>query len=136
MMAFKDMPAFDEQLVTCIMSPIACMSGLSVFIGLVISGSKVVLFKEYSEQLTLQAIEKYGIHLISILPAFGHVLVNEDLVKQYNLSSLSLIFVTGAAFPANIGKRIVDKYNVFLQESKLNSLIPEVCKGVSQNAPP
>lgn len=118
MLSFSDMPSFEEQLVTCIMSPIACMSGLSILIGLLMSGTKTVLFRQYDEELTLKAIEKYGIHFISILPAFGHVLADDDRVKNYKLSTLSMIVVTGAAFAGNIGKRIVEKYKVHLQEGE------------------
>ncbi|CAG2113941.1 unnamed protein product, partial [Medioppia subpectinata] len=97
-------------------TPFGCVSGISSLLGYIFCGFSVVIFREYSEELILKSIEKYHVHILFITPAFGSALILGPFAGKYDLSSLKVIISSGAAFTESVGKAIVNKYDVLLQE--------------------
>ena len=112
-----DRSQYTSQPSFCLMSPLACGSGLITLIGYLALGVRVVMYRDYDPELILKSIEKYRIDLVSFVPAFAHKLVSGDLVDKYDFSSVKLMATTGAAIPEHICKAIINKYKgVVLQE--------------------
>jgi acyl-coenzyme A synthetase/AMP-(fatty) acid ligase len=80
------------------------------------TGAKVVLLVKYSEELYLQSVEKYRINLLPTYPALGRKLVEGELAKKYDLSSVKMVILPGAPFDAKTSTAIVEKYNVIFRE--------------------
>jgi len=87
---------------------------------LLYSGATAIVYGGYDEELILQSIEKYRINYLTIFSAFGRKLIEGDLSDRYDLSSIEIITTGGAAFPGNIAKAIMEKYNVIFRESKIS----------------
>jgi len=86
---------------------------------LLLSGATAIIFSGYDEELILKSIEKHRINCLTIFPAFGRKLIEGELVDKYDLSSVKIVTTGGAAFPGNVAKAIIEKYNVIFIESKI-----------------
>jgi acyl-CoA synthetase (AMP-forming)/AMP-acid ligase II len=86
------------------------------YLPLLSTGALIVVYKELDLKFLLESVEKYKITFLPINPSFGDKLIKGDLVDKYDLSSIKVMLTGGAAFPANVAKAIVDKYNIiFIQ---------------------
>jgi fatty-acyl-CoA synthase len=80
------------------------------------SGATIIIYEKFDEELLLQSVEKYRVNVLPLFPAVGHKLIKGKLVDKYDLSSVKVMFTGGAAFPGNVAKEIVKKYNVIFRE--------------------
>jgi acyl-coenzyme A synthetase/AMP-(fatty) acid ligase len=89
----------------------------SIYLPLWISyGATVILLVKYDEELYFQSVEKYKINLLPTYSAMGRKLVEGDLAKKHDLSSVKMIITIGAHFDKKVSKAIVEKYNVIFRE--------------------
>jgi len=86
---------------------------------LLYSGATAIVYGRYDEELILQSIEKYRINYLTIFSAFGRKLIEGELADKYDLSSVKIMTTGGAAFPGNVAKTIIEKYNVIFEECKI-----------------
>jgi 4-coumarate--CoA ligase len=106
------------------MTQFSCMSGLTVLFGYAICGVTQVIADETDDQSVLKAIETFRVNFLGIVPAFGHKLICGQFVDTYDLSSLKALVASGASFPANVGKQIIQKYRVPLLEGIVTAFDP------------
>jgi acyl-coenzyme A synthetase/AMP-(fatty) acid ligase len=103
-------------LIVSMIFPLGHIGG-QVFLPVWLSfGATIVLLEKYDHELLLKAVEKYRINLLSLFPAIGHKLIKGELVDKYDLSSIKMMFTTGAAFTESVAKDIIKKYNVIFRE--------------------
>ena len=96
--------------------PFGHISGTTFIPIQIIIGSTVVVFGHFDEELLMKSIEKYRIKGMPLFPNVGRRFIEGNLAKKYDLSSLEVISTGGAAFPGNIAKAMIDKYNVKFRE--------------------
>jgi acyl-coenzyme A synthetase/AMP-(fatty) acid ligase len=80
------------------------------------SGATLIIYEKFDEELLLQSIEKYGVNALPLFPAIGLKLIKGELADKYDMSSVKVIITGGAAFPGNVAKEIVKKYDVIFRE--------------------
>jgi len=107
---FNGQPVFGH------ITPFGCISGTGFLLGYIFSGFSVVIFREYNEELIMKSIETYQMNYLFITPVFGSALISGPFADKYDYSSLMYIYSSGAAFTESVGKAIVAKYDVLLQD--------------------
>ena len=115
---FKEFPIVENPLYAH-MTPFGCISGLTVLFTHIPHGIPVVIYKQMSEDSILESIDKYRVNYMYITPPFGHTLVDDRVVNKYDLSSLKQIFTGGSPFAPTVGRALVQRYNVKLNESEI-----------------
>ena len=109
-----------ENPVTAHVTPFGCISGVTFLFSYIPLGIPIVIYNQFSEQLILESIPKYKVSFMYFTPIFGYKLIDEEVVKKYDLSSLKHLFTGGSALPENVGKAIVRKHKVVLNECIYN----------------
>ncbi|MBW1788485.1 MAG: acyl--CoA ligase [Deltaproteobacteria bacterium] len=69
-----------------------------------ISGTRIVMTDKYSTQWVLEAIEKYHIEILALVPAMGSMIVNHDDFSGYDLSGPEIALLGGAIVPFDLLK--------------------------------
>lgn len=93
--------------------PMFHIYGLAVFaLGLLASGSTVVVLSKFELDEMLMTIEKYSVNYLPLVPPILVALVNnaDAIKKKYNLRSLTNVLSGGAPLSKEVIEGFVDKY--------------------------
>lgn len=86
--------------------------GMFSIINPTLGGVNVVFMRRYSSEGFLQAIQRYRVEVMALVPSLWVFLTKSPLVDKYDLSSVKLIFSGAAALATEveegIGKRFKD----------------------------
>ena len=97
---------------TYIASPIFHAWGLShLAIGLLLS-STIVLRRRFDPEETLRLVQQHGVHALVVVPVMLPRLLDlpEPVRRRYDLSTLRVVAVSGAALPAELALRFMDAF--------------------------
>ena len=97
---------------THIASPVFHAWGLShLGIGLLLS-STIVLRRRFDPEQTLRLVEQHGVHALVVVPVMLARLLDlpEAVRRRYDLSTLRVVAVSGAALPAELALRFMDAF--------------------------
>ena len=97
---------------TYIASPVFHAWGLShLGIGLLLS-STIVLRRRFDPEETLRLVEQHGVHALVVVPVMLARLLDlpEPVRRRYDLSTLRVVAVSGAALPAELALRFMDAF--------------------------
>ena len=75
-----------------------------------ISGVRMVMSEKYQTQWALEAIQKYRVTDLIIVPAMGNLIINHPDFSQYDFSSLELLLMGGAIVPYELLKQWREKF--------------------------
>jgi acyl-CoA synthetase (AMP-forming)/AMP-acid ligase II len=75
-----------------------------ISIPVLISGAQMVMAKTFSAQWALEAIQKYRVNLMPLVPAMASLLIHHEDFAHYDLSSLESLLVGGATCPFELLK--------------------------------
>ncbi|XP_054152787.1 uncharacterized protein LOC128951566 [Oppia nitens] len=96
--------------------PFGHISGSAILPLQLCMGYPLVIYSQFDDHLLFQSVETYRITFLGTFPSFGRRLVDPDVFSRYDMSSLQIVNTGGAAFPGNIARDIIDKYNVIFRE--------------------
>jgi acyl-CoA synthetase (AMP-forming)/AMP-acid ligase II len=97
---------------TYIASPVFHAWGLShLGIGLLLS-STIVLRRRFDPEETLRVVEQHGVHALVVVPVMLARLLDlpAPVRRFYDLSTLRVVAVSGAALPAELALRFMDAF--------------------------
>ncbi|MGZ4620168.1 MAG: AMP-binding protein, partial [Frankiaceae bacterium] len=97
---------------TYIASPVFHAWGLShLGIGLLLS-STIVLRRRFDPEETLRLVEQHGVQALVVVPVMLARLLDlpEPVRRHYDLSTLRVVAVSGAALPAELALRFMDAF--------------------------
>ncbi|KAE9554277.1 hypothetical protein FO519_002511 [Halicephalobus sp. NKZ332] len=86
----------DSQEVTLQFLPFYHAYGFTTLCGHLLSGTTIVIFRQFKGELFLQTVEKYKIKHINMVPMLFNFFVHSDLVQKYDLSSVVSVASGGA----------------------------------------
>ncbi|MBW1682626.1 MAG: long-chain-fatty-acid--CoA ligase [Deltaproteobacteria bacterium] len=70
-----------------------------------ISGTRIIMAEKYSTSWVLQAIEKYGIAILPLVPAMAGMMIHHKDFSRYDLSSPQIALLGGAIVPFELLKK-------------------------------
>jgi len=76
-----------------------------VTVPALISGARLVMSEKYSTSWTLEAIEKYRISALPLVPAMATMMVNHEDFPKVDLSSAEMALIGGAIVPFELLKQ-------------------------------
>jgi long-chain acyl-CoA synthetase len=79
-------------------------------------GNTVVLMPSPEVDPVLSAIERYKVRWMLGVPALYRMILENDRLEQYNLSSLKYCYCGGDALPAEVYKSWNERYGVYLYQ--------------------
>jgi len=97
---------------TYIASPIFHSWGLGhLAIGLLLS-STIVLRRRFDPEEALRLVQQHGVHVLVVVPVMMQRLLDlpEPVRRRYDLSTLRVVAVSGAALPAELALRFMDAF--------------------------
>jgi len=75
-----------------------------------ISGARIVMADKYDTQWALEAIQKYRITTVPLVPAMGTMIINHEDIAEYDLSSLEMVLLGGAIVPYELIRQWRDAF--------------------------
>ena len=69
-----------------------------------ISGARIIMTEKYRTQWALEAIQKYSVNILALVPAMGTMMINHEDFPRYDLSSLEIALIGGAIVPFELLK--------------------------------
>ena len=75
-----------------------------------ISGARLIMTEKYHTQWTLEAIQKYRVTVLPLVPAMGTMIINHENFSKYDFSSLEIILIGGAIVPFELLKQWRDAF--------------------------
>ena len=64
-----------------------------------ISGARIIMTEKYRTQWALEAIQKYSVNILALVPAMATMIINHEDFPRYDLSSLEIALIGGAIVP-------------------------------------
>ncbi len=64
-----------------------------------VSGARLVMSERYHTQWTVEAIERYRVNVLSLVPAMATLIINHADLGRYDFSSLEITLMGGAIVP-------------------------------------
>lgn len=86
------------------------------FLGVLHVGATLVIAENGSPEECFALIEKHRITQVSLVPSLVLMWLNSSLKTDFDLSSLEVVQVGGAKFSAEIASRLLDTWDVVLQQ--------------------
>jgi fatty-acyl-CoA synthase len=95
---------------TFVAAPLFHGTGLSQFMLTLSLGSTSVLRRKFDPLATLEAMAKYKVEELVVVPTMLQRILNlgDDVIKQYDLSALRIIFCAGSALPSEVGTHAME----------------------------
>jgi len=95
---------------TFIAAPLFHGTGLSQFMLTFSLGSTSVLRRRFDPLATLEAMAKYKVEELVVVPTMLQRILNlgDDVIKQYDLSALRIVFCAGSALPSEVGTHAME----------------------------
>ena len=87
-----------------------CFALHCVALPALISGTPLIMADKYHTPWVLEAIEKYRITTLALVPAMGTMVINHDDFSRYDLSSLEMVLMGGAIVPFELLKQWRDTF--------------------------
>ena len=103
--------------------PFGCRPGLPFLLANIAFGVPAVIDKEFSERLILKSIEKYRVNAMMSTPKLVYELIDEQNIREFDLSSLRFFYFSGAAIDTNAVQKLIDKFGVEFRECKCQTNI-------------
>ena len=75
-----------------------------------ISGARIIMTEKYRTQWALEAIQKYSVNILALVPAMGTMMINHEDFPRYDLSSLEIALIGGAIVPFELLKEWRDAF--------------------------
>jgi long-chain acyl-CoA synthetase len=76
-----------------------------ILLPALISGGCIIMADKYSTEWALEALQKYGINALPLVPAMGNLIINHENFSKYDLSHLETLLMGGAIVPFELLKR-------------------------------
>ena len=70
-----------------------------------ISGARIIMADKYRTEWTLEAIQKYEVSTLPLVPAMGNLIINHENFSKYDLSHLEILLMGGAIVPYELLKQ-------------------------------
>lgn len=70
-----------------------------------ISGSRLLIAERYQTQWVMEAIQKYRVTALPLVPAMGTLIINHEDFSKYDFSSLEIMLIGGAMVPYELLKQ-------------------------------
>ena len=70
-----------------------------------ISGARIIMTERYRTQWALEAIQKYRVNILALVPAMASMIINHEDFPRYDLSSLEIALIGGAIVPFELLKQ-------------------------------
>ncbi|MCW2497678.1 acyl-CoA synthetase [Jatrophihabitans sp.] len=95
---------------TFMAAPLFHGTGLSQFMLTISLGSTSVLRRRFDPLKTLEAMAKYKVEGLVVVPTMLQRILNlgDDVIKQYDLSALRIVFCAGSALPTEVGTHAME----------------------------
>jgi fatty-acyl-CoA synthase len=92
---------------TFLAAPLFHGTGLSQFVLTLALGSTTVLRRKFDPKQTLEVLQKHRVEALVVVPTMLQRILNlgDDVIKQYDLSALRIVFCAGSALPPDVGNR-------------------------------
>jgi len=105
----KNVPK-DPNDVNVVMLPLYHAFGLSSILDNLVRGLRFVLIPHFTFRNMLEAIQRHRITILPLVPAIAAQLVKHPVEKQYDLSSLRLLFCGASALGKDLHDRLTEKF--------------------------
>jgi fatty-acyl-CoA synthase len=95
---------------TFLAAPLFHGTGLSQFMLTLSLGSTSVLRRKFDPMATLEMMAKYRVEELVVVPTMLQRILNlgDDVIKQYDLSALRIVFCAGSALPSEVGSHAME----------------------------
>ncbi len=70
-----------------------------------VSGTLNILMGKYRTQSILEAIQRYHVNILALVPAMATMMINHEDFAKYDLSSLEIVLIGGAIVPFELLKK-------------------------------
>ncbi|MEO6886869.1 MAG: acyl-CoA synthetase [Jatrophihabitantaceae bacterium] len=97
---------------TFLAAPLFHGTGLSQFLMTLALGSTTVIRRRFDPVATLEAMQKYQIQVLVVVPTMLQRILNlgEAQIRSYDTSALRILFTAGSALPPEVGNRATDLF--------------------------
>jgi long-chain acyl-CoA synthetase len=103
--------------VVLVMTPMMHSLGVGVLLGAIHRGVPAVLLPAFDPGVFLGTVERFRCTFTIGLPALMQLVVNEQVQKPRNISSLKTVLGAGDSVPLNLQERFAEVFGVQLQEA-------------------
>lgn len=94
------------------------VTGLIGTLNSMVSGRKIVYLPKFEEKLYLETIQRYRVHIITLVPPIAVILAKSKLLNNYDVSSVLQIYSGAAPLDAGTVKEVKERFpnvQAFLQ---------------------
>jgi fatty-acyl-CoA synthase len=104
---FLDRIPLRKQERTFLAAPLFHGTGLSQFVLTLALGSTTILRRRFDPRQALETMAKHRAEVLVVVPTMLQRILNlgDDVIRQYDLSSLRIVFCAGSALPPDVGNR-------------------------------
>lgn len=95
---------------TFVSVPFCHAYGLFSIMNGTLGGVRLVFMKQFTTQSFLEAIQRYKIEVLALVPSLWVLLTKSPLVEKYDLSSVKLVFSGAAALSKEVEEGIERRF--------------------------
>ena len=94
-----------------VMLPLYHTLGISGMLDCLVRGLRYVVIPRFTFRKMLEAIQEHRITIMSVVPAIAAQMVKHPVEKQYDLSSMRVLFSGAAALGKDLQERLIEKFD-------------------------
>ncbi|XP_051166496.1 uncharacterized protein LOC127284844 isoform X2 [Leptopilina boulardi] len=97
-------PVMKNKMIVSGFMPLFHIYALDILLFTVACNSKMIIFPKFEERSFLQAVEKYKIQIVCLVPTILIIFSTSSIIHEYDLSSVKRIVTAAAPLPPKIGE--------------------------------